>query len=137
MQANVGTLTAVLTHLDAQRVHETVDFLRLVTGGNDVVVCHAGGYEDFERVEFEDKIFVDDPTLRGPERHLQSVSQVFEALWHTRFERDERLNSLYLIEYDHLVLDAGYDRRLRDLADATGADFLGKNCVDRTATNWE
>ena len=42
-----------------------------------------------------------------------------------------------LIEYDHLILDPDFERRLAELAADTGADFLGKNCVDRTATNWE
>lgn len=137
MQAGVSTLTAVLTHLDPDRVHETLDALRLVTEENHVFVCHAGRREDFDRIEFSGKVFVDDPTLRGPERHLQSLSQVFEAVWRTRVQGDEGIDSLYLIEYDHLILDPSYEQRLRDLAVRTGADFLGKTCVDRTATNWE
>ncbi len=133
----MGTLTTVLTHLDADRVHETVELLTSMTRKHHLVLAHAGKREDFERIEFEDKIFIDDLTLRGPERSLQSWSQIFEAVWRTRFQADEALDSLYLIEYDHLILDQGFERRLADLAAGTGADFLGKNCVDRTGTNWE
>jgi hypothetical protein len=137
VQADVNTLTVVLTHQDPDRVHETLDLLRLVTEENDVFVCHAGRREDFDRIEFGGKVYIDDPTLRGPARHLQSLSQVFEAVWRTRVKDDEGIDSVYVIEYDHLILDTGYEQRLRDLAVRTGADFLGKNCVDRTATNWQ
>lgn len=133
----MGTLTTVLTHLDADRVHETIGLLESVTRKGHLLVFHAGKREDYERIEFEDKIFIDDPTLRGPERYLQSWSKLFEAAWWARFEGDERFDALYLIEYDHLILDPKFERRLADLAADTGADFLGKNCVDRTATNWE
>ena len=73
----MGTLTAVLTHLDADRVHETVELLESVTREGHLLVFHAGKREDFERIEFEDKIFIDDPTLRGPERYLQSWNDAF------------------------------------------------------------
>lgn len=130
-------LTAVLTHLDAEQVHETIALLRLAVPESELVVCHAGEREDFERIQFESKIYIDDPHLRGPARHLQSWTQIFEAVWWTHFERDQTVDSLYLIEYDHVILDTCFEARLLDLAARTGADFLGKNCVDRTATNWE
>jgi hypothetical protein len=131
------TLTAVLTHLDAERVDETLELLRRCVCGSELVVCHAGAREDFDRLAFDNKLYIDDPTLRGPARHLQSWNQIFHAVWWTHFARDETLDALYLIEYDHVILDPSFDRRLADLATDTGADFLAKNCVDRTGTNWE
>jgi hypothetical protein len=133
----VSTLTAVLIHLDAERVRESMDLLQTVSEEARFVVCYGGSLQEFEAIEGEDKIFVDDPTLRGPEQHLQSWTRAFEALWHGFFARDESLDSLYFIEYDHLILDSQFETRLRDLAAATGADIMGKNCVDRTATNGE
>lgn len=131
------TVTALLTHLDAPRVHETVALLRLVAPDASIVVCHGGRRDDFDRIEIEEKLFIDDPTLRGPERHLQSWTQIFEKAYYTYVEPDQDVDSLYLCEFDHVILDAGFERRMRDLAATTGADLLGKNCVDRTATNWQ
>jgi len=133
----MSTVTALLTHLDAARVHETVALLRLAIPDAQVVICHGGRRDEFERIEIEPKLFIDDPTLRGPERHLQSWTQIFEKAYYAHVEPDPDVDSLYLCEFDHLILDPEFEVRLRDLAAATGADFLGKNCVDRTATNWE
>jgi hypothetical protein len=133
----VSTLTAILTHLDAPQVHERLDLLQAVCGERRFVLVHGGARKEFERVEFEHKLFIDDATLRGPEQHLQSWTQIFENVWRRYFESDATIDSLYFIEYDHLVLDAHFETPLRELALATGADFMGKSCVDRTATNWE
>jgi hypothetical protein len=128
-------LTAVLTHLDAQQVDERMRLLAAVAPDARFAVCHAGAPEEFARVEWDEKVFVDDPTLRGPAQHLQSLTQVFESVWREYFADDAGLGSLYLIEYDHLILDGSFERRLRELALDTQADLLGKRCVDLTATN--
>jgi hypothetical protein len=130
-------VTAVIAHLRAEEVHERLGLLRAVSPRARFVVCYAGTPDEFERIELEDKVFVDDPTLRGPEQHLQSLTSTFEALWGECFESDGDLDSLYVIEYDHLVLDPSFEDRLRELACSTGAHLLGKNGVERTATNDE
>jgi hypothetical protein len=133
----VSTLNAIVTHLEAEHVHESLGFLHVLSEDARFVVCHGGDREQFKRIEVASKIFVDDPTLRGPARHLQSWTRIFELVWDEYFTMDPGLDSLYLFEYDHLVLARGFEARLRELAAATGADFMGKNCVDRTSTNWE
>jgi hypothetical protein len=133
----MSMLTAVLAHLPAEEVHERMELLSAVAADARFVVCYGGQWGEFGQIELADKLYVDDPTLRGPEQHLQSLTRTFEALWRTYFEADESIDSLYLIEYDHLVLDREFEARLHDLAAMTAADLLGKNCVDRTATNDE
>lgn len=133
----MSTLTAVLAHLPAEEVHERIALLHAVAPQARVAVCYGGPAGEFERIDYAEKLFIDDATLRGPEQHLQSLSATFEALWRRYFAVDASLDALYLIEYDHLVLDARYEERLRELADGTGADLMGKNCVERTATNDE
>jgi len=129
------TLTVVLSHLGAERVDDGMKLLRAVAPEARFVVCHAGARDDFARVRWEEKLFVDDPTLRGPPQHLQSLTQVFRAAWREYVAGDPRIDSLYLIEYDHLILDGTFEERLRRLARDTRADLLGKRCVDLTATN--
>jgi hypothetical protein len=131
----VSTLTVVLTHLDGEQVDERMRLLQAVAGDARFVVCHGGARSAFDRIEWGEKVFVDDPTLRGPAQHLQSLTQIFRTVWHRYFARDAELDSLYLIEYDHLILDGTFEHRLRELALDTGADLLGKRCVDLTATN--
>ena len=133
----MSTLTVVLTHLDAEQVDDRMLLLRDIAAEARFVVCYGGAQREFDRIEWDEKVFVDDPTLRGPEQHLQSLTQIFEAAWREYFVGDAELDSLYLIEYDHLILDGAFEHRLRELALDSGADLLGKTCVDRTATNSE
>jgi hypothetical protein len=129
------TLTVVLTHLEAEQVDDRMRLLREVAPDARFVVCHAGNRSEFIRVEWGEKVFVDDATLRGPAQHLQSLTQVFETVWREYFASDAQLDCFYLIEYDHLILDGTFEDRLRELALDTRADLLGKRCVDLTATN--
>ncbi len=133
----MSTLNAVITHLRPAEVVEDLELLHAVAPDARFVVCHGGSRRDFNALETEDKIFMDDPALRGAARHLQSWTQAFKALWDRYFESDESLDSLYLFEFDHLILEGDFERRLQDLAQATGAGFMGKNCVPREGTNWE
>jgi len=131
----VSTLTVVLTHLAGPAADDRMELLRAVAPDARLVVGHGGTRSDYERVTWPEKFFVDDPTLRGPAQHLQSLTQVFEIAWREYVARDAELDSVYVIEYDHLILDPAFEHRLRALASETGADLLGKTCVDRTATN--
>lgn len=133
----MSLLTAVLAHMRAEEVHERFDLLRAAAPDARFVLCYGGPADEFERIEIEEKLFIDDPTLRGPVQHLQSLTPTFEAVWGAYVADDDDVDAVYLIEYDHLVLDAGFEERLRALADATGADLMGKNCADRTSTNEE
>jgi hypothetical protein len=130
-------VTAVLTHLAAEQVHERMQLLNAVAPDARFVICYGGTAEEFERIELQHRLLIDDPTLRGPQQHLQSLTMSFAALWNAYFEHDESSDSLYLVEYDHLILDRQFETRLRELAAVTNADFMGKTCTDRTGTNGE
>lgn len=133
----MSMVTAVITHLDADQVHASAALLRTVAPDARFVICYGGPPTEFERIDIDEKVFIDDPTLKSNGPHLQSMTQVFEAVWNAFFADDDRADSLYVIEYDHLVLHGGFEARLRELADATNADLLGKKCIDCSATNHE
>jgi hypothetical protein len=135
MPVDVSSVTAMLTHLRAAEVHESIEFVHAVAPDACLVICYGGEIGEFERIEFDHKLFIDDATLRGPERHLQSLTTVFQSVWAAYFEADETVDALYMIEYDHLVLDSRFEARLRELAARTHADLMGKNCIECTATN--
>ena len=130
-------VTAILTHLPADDVHERLSFTRRLAPEARFVIVHTGTGREFARIEGVEKVQIDDPTLRGPVQYLQSLTTTLEALWTDVIEPDPQVDSLYLIEYDHLILRADFEDRLARLAAQTGADLMGKNCADRTATNDE
>jgi len=133
----MSMVTAVITHLDPEQVHEGAALLHTVAPDARVVICYGGPQSEFDRIEIEEKVFIDDPTLKSNGPHLQSMTQVFEAVWNAFLIDDEEADSLYVIEYDHLVLAGDFEARLRELADRTNADLLGKKCIDCSATNHE
>ncbi|HWH94451.1 MAG TPA: hypothetical protein VNT03_11375 [Baekduia sp.] len=131
----MSTLTIILTHQDAEQADERMELLQTVAPEARFVLGHGGARSAFDQITWTEKFFVDDPTLRGPAQHLQSLNLVFETAWREYVAGDPEVDSLYVIEYDHLILDATFEQRLRELAREAGADMLGKTCVDATATN--
>jgi hypothetical protein len=132
----VSQLNVLLTHQDAARVDANVRYLQAVAPEARFVVAHGGRAEDCAGVAHAEKVFVDDETLRGPPRTHQSY-HVTLGLVHDRFVRDDpSVSAVYVLEWDHVVLRADFEQPLRAWADRTGADFMGKTCVERTGTNW-
>jgi hypothetical protein len=132
----VTQLNVLLTHQDAGAVDANVRYLQAVAPQARFVVAHGGRAEDCARVAYAEKVFVDDETLRGPPRTNQSYHVTLGAI-HDAFVRDDpAIRSVYVLEWDHIVLRADFEAPLNALAERTGAAFLGKTCVERTATNW-
>jgi hypothetical protein len=126
-------ITLLLSHLDAARV--AASLRQYPDGAERVVVCHGGRHEDFEQIEHERKLFVEDPSLRGPIEQ-QSYAELLAQAWREVVADDESADLIYLVEYDHIVLRPHYETALRQAIDHAGADFLGKNCSRRDDTNW-
>lgn len=124
--------TLLVTHLDADGVAAS---LAQFPPDAFVVVCHGGRREDFDAVAHEPKLFVEDPSLRGPIER-QSYAQVLGRAWHAVVAGEEAVDLAYLVEYDHVVLRHDFGVALRQVFDHAGADFLGKNCSRRDDTNW-
>jgi hypothetical protein len=125
----VSQLNAVITHLPAAEAEQDLRALRELAPDSRFICCYTGPRSEFERLEGE-TILIEDDWLAGAPRSFQSYHGVFTALAGQSFD------ALYLIEYDHLVLDAGFEDALTGLAERTGADFMGKNCTARNHTNW-
>lgn len=132
----MALLTALVTHLDAEATAATLRHLRRVAPDARVVVCHGGRRDDFDRIDAEDKVFVEDPDLRAPPITIQSYNELLRLVWQRAVRDDTTIEAVSVLEYDHVVLSARYEARILGLLEASGADFLGKNCVDRTQSNW-
>lgn len=128
-------LTVLLTHLGRPQVEEQLAWLREVAPGSRFVAVHGGKRADFEGLDPEEAIFVEDPSLRGP--HFdKSLNDTLRAV-HDRWVRDDESTDLvYLVEYDHLILRPDFEDALRALVERTGAGLLAKNATPRNDTNW-
>jgi hypothetical protein len=130
----VSLLTAIVTHLDAASVHRQLAYLESLAPQSRFVVCHGGSREDFERIDAPGALFIDDPSLRGPNRD-QSYNQVLRELYERHVLPDEAVELVYLIEYDHAILRGDFERRLAELARRSPAGLFAKHASRRNGTN--
>jgi hypothetical protein len=133
----VATLNILITHLSAASLAAQLELLRAIAPASRFVVAYAGDEAEFARIDDEDTALLRDPSLAGPPRSFQSYTVLLELAWKRWFEREAALDALYLFEFDHLILAPWFEQSLRELADATGAGFMGKNAGPRNGTNWQ
>lgn len=128
-------VTAILTHLDASRVRGQLDYLNRLAPESRFVVCHSGARHEFEQLDHDEALRVDEPSLSGPNRE-QSYTGVLRAI-HQRFVRDDPdVEFVYFIEYDHLILASDFEERLKALAERSPAGLFAKRAGPRNDTNW-
>lgn len=130
-------LNVLVTHLAPAAVEQQLRYLRAVCPSSRFVVCYGGREPDFAALSAPERVFLTDPTLRGPPRTLQSYNAMLQAIWDTWVRDDAGVDVIYVFEYDHLILRDDFEAALLAVMARTRADFMGKNCSERTATNWE
>lgn len=128
-------LTALMTHLDAPRVHAQLDYLHALAPGSRFVVCHGGERSEFGRLEIEDAVFIEEPTLREPSGE-QSHNEVFQRVHEGWVRDDPDVELAYFVEFDHLILRPDFEELLTAAAEQVGAGLMAKWAGPRDDTNW-
>jgi hypothetical protein len=132
----MAILTVVITHLDAERAMRQLGDLRALAPEARLALCHGGEREEFDRLDTEDKVFVADPSLRGP-NNQQGYNELLPAVYEGLVRDDPAIELVYLVEYDHLFLRGDFERDLAALAAARPqAGLFAKWASPRNDTNW-
>ena len=129
-------LNLLLTHLSGPAVDEQLRYLHDLAPGARFVVCHGGDRDEFERIAFRDKLFIEDPTLRDTLTRESSVNEILTKAWDSYVAPDPDVDAVFAFEFDQIILRGDFELALEQLLEASGADFLGKNCALRDGTNW-
>jgi hypothetical protein len=131
----MALLTLILTHLEAPLVEAQLKYLEQVAPESRFAVCHGGERAEFDRLSSGSAVFIDDPSLRGP--HFEkSINETLRVADEAFVRPDDAIDLIYLIEYDHLILSGDFERRLRDLAEASPAGLFAKAATRRNDSNW-
>jgi hypothetical protein len=135
VRRGVTVLYVVITHRPAHEVALHLSFLAEALPGRRVAVAYGGPAETFPAIEARDKVFVEDPTLRG-EMDRQSLNEVLLRTWAAFVAPDPAIDAISLIEHDLVPTGQAFDREIVRVLDATGAGVLGQNFTSRSHTNW-
>lgn len=128
-------LHLVLTHRPAEAVDRQLDWLSKTYPQERFAIAYGGPLDQFENIRFSQKLFIDCPTLRGP-LHDQSYTAIYQSAYQKLVEPEPGITHLYLMEYDHWPLTPDAFDRLHRGFETLRCDFAGKDCVNRTGTNW-
>lgn len=131
----MSLLTALITHHPAEQVARHVAYLEGLAPDVRVFVCHGGERADFDRLDGDRAIFVDDPHWRATNRE-QAYVGLLAALYERAVRDDRAIELVLLLEYDQLVLSGDFQERLADVAERSGAALVGKWASPRNDTNW-
>lgn len=131
----MAILTAIMSHLDAKRITQQLTYLEALSPGSRFVICHGGARADFDALDLDNAIFVDEPSLRGPDQD-RSHTEVILAVYEQFVRDDPSVELAYFIEYDQLIVAADFEQRLADLADRFSAGLFAKNAIRCNDTNW-
>jgi hypothetical protein len=131
----MAVLTAVLTHLDAERATRQLAYLRALAPRARFVLCHGGSRKDYDELAIEDALFIEDPSLRGPNKE-QSYNEALTAVYDGYVRDDSTVELVYFTEYDQLILSGDFEESLAALAQRSPAGLFAKHASPRMDTNW-
>jgi hypothetical protein len=132
----MALLSIAITHLAPDLVHRQVAHLERMTPAEDIVVCHGGRREDFDAIRHPRKLFIEDPSLRARPVTIQSYNELLTRVWEDQMRDEPRWTAAVALEFDQVPLRPDFGAQLLRALELTGADFLGRSCVERNATNW-
>jgi len=100
----------------------------------DLLVAFGGYIEQFKKVSWEKKIFIDDSSLRtrDHQRECQSYVEVYRAV--REYFASDSVDELLFSEFDHIPLRKDFFTLLSNQMDEEGADVLmhGLTMVNNT-----
>lgn len=125
---------SILTHHPAEVADAMMRFFAELGGDTRFCLAYGGDREEFEKIRWPGKFFLDETSLRGRTEE-QNFSCWLKATvdWYRACGLQPEV--VHFSENDHLPLRRDYWRELSRVLSASGRDFLGKWCIDRTGTN--
>src|SRR4029077_9065037 len=117
----------LLTHQSAGAVAKMIDYWSQSVPIESIVIAYGGTRSEFEQIEHNQKLFVDDARLRTSDhqRQFQSYTRLFQSVARFLDTRGDESQFVYFAEYDHLPLVQDLNERQIERLSAEGADLFG------------
>jgi hypothetical protein len=101
-----SALNVVLSHQSPSEVDRLAAYWESLVGDGKVLIAYGGPRESFNKIQFNTKIFIDDPSLRtlDHQREGQSYTAVFKEASRWLKNRADQSDFVTLFEFDHVPL---------------------------------
>jgi len=120
-------LNLILSHQPARAVAKMIDWWSKCVPIDRILIAHGGAKNDFEEIEHQQKLFIEDARLRtrDHQREFQSYTGLFQVA--TQFLKQDggKFQFVHFAEYDHIPLVTDLNERQSQRLEAEGADVLG------------
>lgn len=119
-------LNIVISHQPPAEVDRLANYWKSLVGENSVLIAYGGSHQLFEEIQFNAKIFIDDPNLRtlDHQREGQSYTAVFREVSNRIRSHFTNVGVVTLFEFDHLPLVRDFNLRQIERMQAEKADVL-------------
>jgi len=130
-----SVVNILLTHQAPDALPPLLKWWESVCEPEDLMLAYGGTRENFELIDHEQKVYIDDPKLRTKDhqREKQSYRQIFQKSLQKVVT--DNYQYVYLCEYDQVPLVADLNARQVARAEQEGADILGHDLQRIDGTN--
>jgi hypothetical protein len=129
-------LDVVLAHIPPAKIARLVSWWERVSPREQLLIAHGGPQNQFEEIDFPNKIHLSSERLRTVDhpRERQSYTEVFADV--SKWMRGRDFSHVYFAEFDHLPLVQDLNQRLVGRLDEEKADVLGHGLRRVDDTGW-
>lgn len=122
-----SVLNLILSHQSAPAVARMLDYWGRCVSRESTLIAYGGTKTEFERIEHNQKFFVDDPRLRTTDhqRDFQSYTRLFQSAAEFLKAPGDGFQFVHFAEYDHLPLVPDLNERQIERLTAEHADVFG------------
>ena len=122
-----SVLNLILSHQPAVAVAKMIAHWSRCVPSESILIAYGGTRKEFDKLEHQQKFFVDDPRLRtrDHQREFQSYTRLFQAAAEFLKTRANQFQFVHFVEYDHLPLVQDLNERQLERLSSEGADVIG------------
>jgi hypothetical protein len=108
-----------------------LEYWRAAIAEGTLLLAFGGTRENFARVDFEPRVFIDDPKLRtrDHQREYQSMTAFYRTVTQWLNSSGRAFEFIYFTEYDHLPLIPDLNERQIERLESEEADVLAFNLL--------
>jgi hypothetical protein len=127
-------LHTILSHWEPEKADLLMSYHQRLDPSVELLLAYGGPEVSFDKIDWQKKIFIADPGLRGPTDRQNYCHWMRQATaWAKNLP--ELPDAVFFTETDHPMLRSGYGQKLAEILTRSQCGFLAKWCSNREGSN--